>query len=178
MYLLIYIYIRNACMYIYILFDWVVTLPSNSYSRIIMYILVEDPCPHLPLLLGRGTTPYYIAYRNKCSVCTVIENCMSYIKLYCIPAHKLSLFIYFSEGTVNEKHDLLLQMGNWAPGIDPIRRMHFQLFAMEVKLRDQPVRLFYLNHGYLNQTPFFHPHDTFFTQVCCHPASFLQNGGT
>ena len=126
-----------------------------------MYILVEDPCPHLPLLLGRGTTPYYIAYQNICSVCTVIENCISYIKVFCIPAHKLRLFMYFSEGTVNEKHVLLLQMGNWAPGIDPIRMIEFQLFAMEVKLRDQPVRLFYLNHVYL-KTPFFHPRDTFF----------------
>ena len=72
----LYIYIRNVCIYIYILFDWVVTLPSNSYNRIIMYILVEDPCPHLPLLLGRGTTPYYIAYKDICSVCTIIGNCI------------------------------------------------------------------------------------------------------
>ena len=59
------------------------------------------------------------------------------------------------EGTVNEKHFLLITANGKLGARDrPNKNNSLPTFAMEVRLRDQPVRLFYLNHVYLKNTLF------------------------
>ena len=66
-----YICVLYTCVYIYIRLSPFPVIITKGFT---LYILVGDPYPHLPLLLGRGRTPYIYIYIHVYSVCRVIKS--------------------------------------------------------------------------------------------------------